>query len=103
MKSKLYISLVALVCVVTSCSKFLDTVPKDTITSLNYYETEQQLNSALTGVFQTLTKIYAHSFQGVMSLDGDEGFYNRSAQNTGISVNLVTTSESNVTTVWTAL
>ena len=104
MEKRLYSYIVvALVCMVTSCSKFLDTVPKDTITNLNYYETEQQLNSALAGVFQTLTKIYAHSFQGVMSLDGDEGFYNRSNQNTGIAVNLVTTSENNVTTVWTAL
>lgn len=104
MEKKLYIYiLVALLCMATSCSKFLDTVPKDTITNLNYYETEQQLNSALAGAFQTLSKVYAHSFQGVMSLDADEGFYNRSAQNTGITVNLVTTSENNVTTVWTAL
>lgn len=86
-----------------SCNRFLDTVPKDIITSVNYYETEQQINSALAGIYQVLPRVYGAAFQGVMSIDADEGFYNRSAQTTGIAVNLVSTSETNVTNVWTAL
>ncbi|MFD1631125.1 RagB/SusD family nutrient uptake outer membrane protein [Pseudopedobacter beijingensis] len=86
-----------------SCEKFLETSPIDSITSKNYYETEEQLNKALGGVYQILARIYADGFQGVMGLDADEGFYNRSQQTTGISVNLVTTTDTKISTTWSAL
>ena len=104
MKNKFYLTSIIFISLFSfSCNKFLETVPKDTLTVTNYYETEDQINSALAAVYETFVPIYGSGFQGVMSLDADEGFYNRSKQTTGISVNLVTTSETNVTGVWTAL
>lgn len=43
-----------------SCKKVLDTVPKDFLSPINYYQTEAELNTALTGVYDVM---------------GDQGLY----------------------------
>ncbi|MFT4094558.1 MAG: RagB/SusD family nutrient uptake outer membrane protein [Niabella sp.] len=51
MKKVFYYYIVATVLMLVSCNKFLDTSPKDTITTDNYYQNETQLNAALTNVY----------------------------------------------------
>lgn len=47
----------------TACSKFLDKQPQTVIPAENYYNTEAQLNTALTGLYTTLASdnLYAYS------------------------------------------
>jgi len=67
--------LVFIVCIVLiSCSKVLDTTPKDFISPDNYFETEEQARYVLNGVYSTLTQneTYGSNMLGRMALDGDE-------------------------------
>jgi SusD family. len=102
MNKNIYTAITFLILLVSisSCKKFLTTTPKDSITTENYYETEAQLNTALAGVYQELKNMYAGNFQGLMGLDADQGFYNRSTQLTGMGVNIVVTTEPKISGTW---
>src|SRR5687767_15106625 len=84
----------------SSCEKFLTANPRDSVTTENYFETEAQLNTALAGVYQVMKSMYAGNFQGLMGLDADQGFYNRSTQLTGMGVNNVVTTEPKISNTW---
>lgn len=60
-----------------SCKKFLDTTPKDFLSPITYYDTEEQLNFALTGVYNILISAdtYGNFMLGRMGLEGDEGWF----------------------------
>ena len=64
-----------------SCKKFLATTPTDFLTPETYYETEQQLNAALTGVYDALGQDGTFSRYLVTELmfATDEAYYNRDA------------------------
>ena len=105
MKKIIYhITIILAVAVCGSCTKFLETIPEDAVTETNFYETEAQLNAALAGVYQVLCQsgTYASGMPGLMGLDADESFYNRSTQVIGIQMNNVTTSESRLSGNWSA-
>ena len=65
----------------TGCSKFLDKQPLTVIPTDNYYNTEAQLNTALTGIYTTLASdnMYAYSLWGVFGVASDESFYRNSS------------------------
>jgi SusD family. len=94
------IAFLILLASLSSCKKFLTTTPRDSVTTDNYYETEAQLNTALAGVYQVLQSMYAGNFQGLMGLDADQGFYNRSTYLTGMAVNVVVTTEPKISATW---
>jgi starch-binding outer membrane protein, SusD/RagB family len=102
MNKNIYTPIAFLILLVSfsSCEKFLTANPKDSVTTENYYETEAQLNTALAGVYQVMKNIYAGNFQGLMGLDADQGFYNRSTQLTGMGVNNVVTTEPKISNTW---
>jgi starch-binding outer membrane protein, SusD/RagB family len=83
----------------SSCKKFLDTKPKDFLSPVTYYETGDQLNNALTSVYQTLADLntYGNSMQGYMGLDADEGFFRRTG---GVQVNNVVPSDPMIKNLW---
>src|SRR5690606_10301873 len=58
-----------------SCSKFLDTKPKDFISPTTYYNTEEQLTAALMGVYDQLgvTGTYGKYLVIELPLSTDEG------------------------------
>jgi len=97
--------LVATLLSMVSCQGFLEKRPEDFLSPANYYETETHLNTALNGVYSTLTKggLYANHMLGRMGLDADEGYnlYN-SDLNTVSDYNVVTT-DSKILAYWVAL
>ena len=73
MKCKItYLILVGFVMI--SCNKQLNTIPTDFITPANYYSTETQLNSALTGVYDVLGSgnLYSDNLLHVLTSGNDE-------------------------------
>jgi hypothetical protein len=88
-----------------SCSKALETVPVDSLSPANYYTTETQLNTALTGVYDVLgqTGLYGNYMIARMAMDGDEGFYRISTALTGIAVMDTQPTDIYLTANWQAL
>ncbi len=77
MKRLIYILL--LTPVLFSCNDFLDTTPTDFITLDNYYKTESDVNTALTGIYDILGKSYVYGRTMYFEQDiADEGFWLRS-------------------------
>lgn len=71
------ISLVFVLINIVSCEKFLDTKPGDFVVPDQYYNTGQQLNEALAGVYSSLTTVSTYGlFMSFYLVAGtDEGFY----------------------------
>lgn len=57
-----------------SCDKYLDRKPLDSISPLNYYNTEAHLDAALTGVYDRLGEIYGSTRLYHWGLYGEEGY-----------------------------
>lgn len=89
----------------TSCNDFLDTKATNILSPGNYYNTENQMNSAITGVYDILGKshLYAYGLVARLASEADEGFYARSANTTGIQFYAETASDGDVLTLWTQL
>lgn len=103
MKKTLYILILSCL-VFTSCEKFLDTVPTDTLTETDYYNSEDKLNSALAGVYQPLTASFLYGdclFDQFATTD--ESFYARSSQLTGVQVYNFDYTNSEVNGFWQQL
>lgn len=85
-----------------SCKKFLDTAPLDSLSPLNYYETEAQLRSALAGVYDRMARsqTYGDQMIGRMGLDADEAYTARSGTKTGVAVYDVSASDPNIANNW---
>ena len=77
MKNITYITLFLALIMATSCDKQLNTVPTDFVTSVNYYNTADQLNKGLTGVYDILGNgnMYAGSLLNNMSYTNDEAIF----------------------------
>lgn len=86
----------------TGCSKFLDKQPLTVIPTDNYYNTEAQLNTALTGIYTTLASdnMYAYSLWGVFGVASDESFYRNSSLSSGPQVLNYSSSNSNIYNTW---
>ncbi|PTQ96625.1 putative outer membrane starch-binding protein [Mucilaginibacter yixingensis] len=88
-----------------SCKKSLNTVPTDTLTQPEYYNTEAKLNSALAGVYQPLSTaaLYGDAMFDQLGASTDEGFYARSAQVTGVQVYSFDYTNADINNLWTQL
>lgn len=88
-----------------SCHDLLDKDPEDSLTPDNYYNTEQQLNYALNGVYSTFgtSSLYANNMLGAMGLDADEGYDMYSADKLTVSDYYVVASDTKILGYWTAL
>lgn len=102
MKKIGFLFVVILLMSISSCTKFLDTAPLDSLSPVNYYETEAQLNSALAGVYDRLGRpqTYGDQMLGRMGLDADEAYYARSSVLTGAYVYDVSASDVNIAANW---
>lgn len=82
-----------------SCKKILDTKPQDDLAPVTYYETEEQLNYALNGIYAILSNFntYGNAMQAYMGLDADEGFFRRTG---GVQVYNVVPSDTYITKLW---
>lgn len=85
-----------------SCKNLLDTTPLDFLSPVNYYETEDQLRSALAGVYDRLARpeTYSDQMLGRMGLDADEAYYAGSSKKSGVAVYNVEASDPDVANNW---
>ncbi|TCC98426.1 RagB/SusD family nutrient uptake outer membrane protein [Pedobacter hiemivivus] len=102
MKRIILIFAISFFTIITSCKKLLNTVPVDTLSPENYYDTEAQLNSALAGVYDVMgsTKTYGDQLLGGMGLDGDEGFFARNTITDNVRVNQVSAGDPFCADTW---
>ncbi|HTN19683.1 MAG TPA: RagB/SusD family nutrient uptake outer membrane protein [Pelobium sp.] len=87
-----------------SCEKFLDSKPKDFLSPENYYDTEEQINFALNGVYDVLGQraMYGDALISRMGTEADEGFYALRSF-TGPQIYNFSSSDSYVTSLWQLL
>lgn len=102
MKKKHIIFCASLSLVLSSCSSFLETTPEDFISPANFYESEEEANQALVGLYSTMTSnyTYASNMLGRMALDGDEGYNNYTADQYTVADNNFGANESKILLYW---
>lgn len=101
MKKKiLYIFLITLAVVVSSCKKLLETEPTDFLTPEYYFNNQAQLEAALRGVYDRLQnyEMYQDGFWG-RSSNADEQYFNNQTQR--IETNFITINDTFIRSVWT--
>ncbi|SDJ99840.1 Starch-binding associating with outer membrane [Pedobacter sp. ok626] len=105
MKNRYLIIMLLVIITLASCKKFLDTSPSDFLSPKNYYETETQLNTGLTGVYVTLASqnLYCNNMLARMGLETDEGFCSNAAELVGVAGYNVSTTDAKVLGYWQAL
>lgn len=83
MKKLRYIFFSLVLLSATSCEKYLETVPQDFISPVNYYSTEQDLNTALAGVYDAFAQdgTYARNLALELTSGTDESFRKRDDAN----------------------
>ncbi|PYF70632.1 RagB/SusD family nutrient uptake outer membrane protein [Pedobacter nutrimenti] len=100
---KIFNLIIAVVLILpSSCGKFLDTTPKDFVSTADYYQTEAQLNTALNGVYDPLGSafLYGDRMLGRLGLDADEMYFFRTTELTGVSVYDVSVADPYVLGYW---
>ncbi len=90
---------------VGSCSKFLDVKPTNAVLPEDYFNTEEQLNRALIGVYDILgnAALYGNYMHGRMGLDADEGFQRSSTIVPGPITYDTEATDGTVQNMWAAL
>lgn len=98
------VAIAAFTLTLSSCSDFLETTPADFLSPANYYETEEQLNFALNGVYDILGQraVYGDALISRMGTEADEGFYNVSSF-AGTQVYNHSTADTYVLNLWQLL
>ncbi len=104
MKNRFILLLLTLVGV-GGCNKFLGTKPVDTLTPDQYYTTEDQLNTALIGVYDIIGQetVYGSAIFSIFDACTDEGWYARSALTAGMQVYNLDYSDASVRSFWRSL
>ncbi|WP_316816098.1 RagB/SusD family nutrient uptake outer membrane protein [Pedobacter nyackensis] len=84
---KLLFSIILLSLGLSSCKKFLDTVPTDQLLTKDYYDSESKLMGALAGLYFPLEEgvMYGDFLNSTYNIS-DEAFYQRNTQTTGLGV-----------------
>jgi len=103
MKSTYNKTLLAVVLVVGlgSCNEFLDTVPTDLVTPVNYYDTEPRLNDALVGVYNVFTgaRMYQDGIWNRLGATNDESYQNLLGQ-ARVETNVYNSNDNTVRDFW---
>lgn len=86
---------------IISCNKFLDTKSQDSLSPGTYYETESQLNAALTGIYSILASgdTYGNFMLGRMGLEADEGWF-RQGGTVGVERYMTYPTDVRITNLW---
>lgn len=87
-----------------SCKKFLDTEPSDFLAPGTYYNSEKELNYALTGVYDILGSADLYGDNIFYQFDiTDEGVYGHAGVTSGVQVYNFSSSNAIVAATWKAL
>ncbi|NGM63307.1 RagB/SusD family nutrient uptake outer membrane protein [Sphingobacterium sp. SGG-5] len=86
------------------CDKFLDTKPSDFFEPDQYYETAEQLERALAGVYDPLgaSELYSYMMSSYFGTEADLGYYNRSSAE-GPQIYDYTPAHTRIRTTWQKL
>ncbi|HEY0669649.1 MAG TPA: RagB/SusD family nutrient uptake outer membrane protein [Sphingobacteriaceae bacterium] len=93
----------------SSCDKFLDTKPEDFLSPEYFYNNEQQVNSALVGIYGILSDtrngapLYSSSYFTFMGTEGDDGFYRKGPDRNVPGQFIYNASTTRVADLWRAL
>jgi hypothetical protein len=90
----------------TSCQKFLTQLPQDSVSPQNYYETPDQLTSALMAVYAELGNTDESTYSRFLSLEAGnsaDDIYTRSSSNASAASFNTTSSYANFNNCWNAL
>lgn len=103
---RIIISMIVLLSIgATSCKKFLDTKATDFAVPEQYYNTEQQLNEALAGVYSSLASgsTYGYNMSFLLPIGTDEGFYKLNTSSPTAPNYDIDISDSRISSTWNAL
>jgi hypothetical protein len=99
----IYCCILAVILVATgSCNKILDTTPQDFISPVNYYNSEKDLESALTGVYDRLGDNRMYSQGMACYLVFSDEFFMKN-QTSGINANIIDASTLEVNRHWESI
>ncbi len=84
-----------------SCD-FLDTEPEGSFSSTDFYNTQEQVETALNGVYRAMSNnmLYGANMQGIMGLSADIGYENYSRDQFTIGYNYVFSTDSRILSYW---
>jgi len=103
MKRILFLGLVSALAL-SSCKKFLDLKPIDSLAPANYFNTEADINAALTGVYDPLGKTATYGRSLYFEMDvADDAFIALSSWTQDIGLYNYNPSDTKLTDAWTTL
>ncbi len=97
----IYYFLLVLVLGLSSCDDLLVKEPTDFLSPETYFNTEAELNYALNGVYDILGYTYGTVRLYRLGLEADEGYYARTTPVTGPQAYNFTSTDSNISGLWT--
>lgn len=107
MKHKIIITLIAIVSVTMSCTKVLDTKPTNFVSPENYYQTQEDLQNALNGIYDVLgsKSLYGQDMLYAFNAQTDEAAFNywNSSGNVAYAYYEYTSSSPEIGNFWGAL
>ena len=100
MKKNLFI--IGIAAILAAACNFLDTYPQDVKTVSESYETQQDIEEALTGVYCTLadSRLYGNNMLGRMGLDADLGYEHYSSDANTVGYYEVVPSDVKINGYW---
>lgn len=104
MMKRILLFAIILTLTASSCKKFLDTVPTDSLAPGNYYNTQAEVDAALTGVYDILGKsaTYGRSFYFEMDV-ADDSFVALAGWVQDVALYNYNPSEPKISNAWAAL
>ncbi len=107
MRYKIIIALIAIVSFSVSCTKILDTKPTNFVSPTNYYETPEDLQNALNGVYDILgtSPMYGRDMLYAFNAQSDEAAFNywNSSGNVAYAYFEYTSSSTEIGNLWLTL
>jgi hypothetical protein len=105
MKHIYYFMSVLILISISSCKKFLITKPSDFVSPENHYNTPEQLNSSLNGVYDILGhgSVYGTAYPSRIGMEADEGAYKDNSLLVGPQVYDFASGDNYVTNFWQML
>ncbi len=93
----------------SSCTSFLDTEPEDFLSPEFFYQNEEQINTALVGIYNKMSDtrngapLYSSAYFTFMGTEGDDGLYRKGPERTLPGQFLYNPSATHVANLWRAL
>ncbi|NGM62620.1 RagB/SusD family nutrient uptake outer membrane protein [Sphingobacterium sp. SGG-5] len=93
----------------SSCTSFLDTEPEDFLSPEFFYKNEEQINTALVGIYNKMSDtrngapLYSSAYFTFMGTEGDDGLYRKGPERTLPGQFLYNPSATHVANLWRAL